>query len=224
MPEGDALSVYGMTQLCFTWHLYMRVYCPSVRSLSFVDNLSVVAQVTGALAHGLVCLLEFFRLWNMKIDEGKSYCWALTTEQRRQLVALPFQRVEHARELGGVMSFIAKLAAVRRRLRQSKAPLRLKLSAVPTVCWTSALHGINGSCLGEVHLDHLRTAALNALQLARAGVNGFVKLTLSTTPLADPGLWRLQMTVHSFIRLVRKEPRMFSVWRLFMCSFDGNIW
>ena len=161
MPEGDALSVYGMTQLCFTWHLYMRVYCPSVRSLSFVDNLSVVAQVTGDLVHGLAYLLEFFRLWNVKIDEGKSYCWALTTEQRRHLVALPFQKVEHARELGGVMSFtrrrftglqqqrLAKLAAVWRRLRQSKAPLRLKLSAVPTVCWTSALHGINGSCLFE---------------------------------------------------------------------------
>lgn len=50
-----------------------------------------------------------------------------------------------------------------------------------------------------------------------------MRLTLSTTPFAEPGLWRLQMTVHSFIRLVRKEPRMFSAWRLFMCNFNGNL-
>eukprot|EP00435_Cladocopium_sp_Y103_P067910 s675_g30.t1 len=74
LPEGDALSVYGMIQLCFTWHIYMRIYIPEIRSMSFVDNLSLLTRSPGFLARGLACLIEFFRLWNMRIDEGKSYC------------------------------------------------------------------------------------------------------------------------------------------------------
>ena len=61
LPEGDALRVFGMTQLCFAWHLYMRAFCPAVRSLSFVDNLGLLAAVPGALAHGLACLIESSR-------------------------------------------------------------------------------------------------------------------------------------------------------------------
>eukprot|EP00435_Cladocopium_sp_Y103_P024957 s799_g6.t1 len=220
LPEGDAMSVFGMTQLCFAWHLYMRAYCPSIRSLSFVDNLGLISLTPGLLAHGLACLIEFFRLWNMVIDASKSYCWALTDVQRKQLAALPFQRVDHAHELGGVLSFtrrqftglqqkrIGKLSLRWKRFMASSAPLRLKLAAIPSVFWAAALHGINGSCMGEHHLDTLRTQALRALKLAHAGVNGTLRLSLSSTPAADPGWWRLKMTVGSFARLLRKEPRL----------------
>jgi hypothetical protein len=73
LPEGDAMSVFGMVQLSFAWHLYMRAYSPSIRALSFVDNLSLLASVPGLLATGLACVIEFFRLWNMAIDVSKSY-------------------------------------------------------------------------------------------------------------------------------------------------------
>ena len=71
LPEGDALSVYAMVQLNFAWHLYMRALCPSVRALSFVDNLAVVATDTAWLVRGLACLVEFFRLWNLVLDHAK---------------------------------------------------------------------------------------------------------------------------------------------------------
>eukprot|EP00435_Cladocopium_sp_Y103_P056205 s2024_g18.t2 len=235
MPEGDAMSVYGMTQLCFAWHLYMRAYSPSIRSLSFVDNLSLISSAPGFLAHGLACIIEFFRLWNMAIDAGKSYCWALTDVHRKQLRAFPFQRVDHATELGGILSFtrrhftglqqkrIGRLSSRWQRLMASRAPTRQKLAVLPSVFWAAALHGINGSCMGEHHLDTLRTQAMRALKLAHAGVNGLLRLSLSTTPTADPGWWRLKMTVGAFARLTRKEPRLLNEWKSFMLHFDGSL-
>ena len=236
LPEGDALSVYGMTQLCFAWHLYMRAYSPSVRSLSFVDNLSLLAGFPGDLARGLACLIEFFKLWNLATDAEKSYCWALHPTDRAALQqVMPFQRVDHAHELGGVLSFtkrkftglqqrrIAQLPSKWKRLQQSLAPIRLKLAVLPSVFWSSALYGINGSCLGETHIDRLRSQALRSLRLAHAGVNAHLRLGLSSTPSADPGYWRLRMTVRSFVRLLRKEPRLLGLWKTFMLGFDGNV-
>lgn len=139
------MSVFGMVQLSFAWHLYMRAYSPSIRALSFVDNLSLLASVPGLLATGLACVIEFFRLWNMAIDVSKSYCWALNSGQRKQLTILPFQKVESAMELGGALSFtrkrftglqqkrISKLQGKWRRLKNSQAPRRQKLAAVPMV-------------------------------------------------------------------------------------------
>jgi hypothetical protein len=136
--EGDAMSVYGMVHLSFAWHLYMGAYSPSVRALSFVDNLSLLTTVPGLLATGLACVIEFFRLWNMAIDVSKSYCWALNQRQRQQLTILPFQKVESAMELGGALSFtrkrftglqqkrISKLPGKWQRLRTSRAPMRQK--------------------------------------------------------------------------------------------------
>ena len=235
LPEGDAMSVFGMVQLSFAWHLYMRAYSPSIRALSFVDNLSLLASVPGLLATGLACVIEFFRLWNMAIDVSKSYCWALNSGQRKQLTILPFQKVESAMELGGALSFtrkrftglqqkrISKLQGKWRRLKNSQAPLRQKLAAVPMVFWSAALHGITGSCMGENHLDKLRSQALKALRLSHAGVNGLLRLTLSSTPTADPSWWRLQHTVSSFARWLRKEPRLLNEWKSFMWNFDGFL-
>lgn len=93
LPEGDALSVYAMLQLDFAYHVYMKAFCPQVRSLSFVDNLSLTALDVGDLGTGLACLQRFLSLWNLDLDAGKSYCWALDTSQRKQLSQLPFLAV-----------------------------------------------------------------------------------------------------------------------------------
>jgi hypothetical protein len=225
------MSGFGMTQLSFAWHLYIRAFSPSVRAMSFVDNLSLLSSAPGFLAHGLACIIEFFQLWNMAIDTGKSYCWALCDDQRKQLTLLPFKRVEHAHELGGVLSFtrrrftglqqkrLARLQCHWQRLKFSRAPLRQKLAAIPSVFWAAAFHGNNGSCMGQQNLDKIRTKAMKAHELSQAGVNGLLRLTLSTAPAADPGWWRLKYTITAFLRLVRKEPRLLSEWKSFYVEF-----
>eukprot|EP00435_Cladocopium_sp_Y103_P054257 s825_g17.t1 len=235
LPEGDALSVYAMVQLNMAWHLYMRAFCPQVRTLSFVDNLALVTTAVDLLVQGLASLVEFFRLWNLAVDQAKSYCWALNTAMRRQLTALPFRQVTSALELGGVLSFTKrqftgqqhqKFLALESRwlaLQHSWAPLRQKLAVLPLTFWASALHGIYGACFGEIHIDKLRSKAIAALRLRRAGANPLLRLSLSSTPTADPGLWRAMYTLRALRRLAQKEPRLLTNWKFFMTHFEGDL-
>ena len=235
LPEGDALSVYAMIQLNFAWHIYMKAFSPAVRAMSFVDNLALVTTAPALLARGLACLVEFFRLWNLVLDHAKSYCWALAAAQRNQLNTLPFKIVTSADELGGVLSFSRKQYTGRHAkkflsletrwhaLQTSWAPLRQKFAMLPIVFWSSAMHGIYGSCFGDAHLDKLRGKAVMALKLKRAGANPLLRLALSCSPTADPGYWRAQMTIRALRRLALKEPRLLSNWKFFMHHFVGNL-
>eukprot|EP00438_Fugacium_kawagutii_P020571 Skav226934 [mRNA] locus=scaffold965:110011:119532:+ [translate_table: standard] len=235
MPEGDALSVFAMVQLGWVWHIYMRHFCPRVRSLSFVDNLSLVADCPFDLAHGWVCLNTFFELWNLRVDLGKSYCWGLSKFFRDQLACFPIDVVPHSRELGGILSFSkrqhtgilnTRVSAMLPRwdlLRASQAPLCQKLISLATVFWASVLHGINGSGVGAGLLSRLRGTAMKTLRLNKAGVSGLLRLSLSPTPKADPGFWLLVCTVQSFRRLARKEPRLLCGLTRFLLGFDGKL-
>lgn len=170
-----------------------------------------VAFLLHVLAQALACLLEFFALWNLQVEAAKSYCWALTKQDRQQLATFPFQCVASAHELGGILSFTKRASTGLHRKRQcaiadrwqmfkrSWAPLRQKLATIPLVFWSSALHGIHGYCFGESSLDAPRRQAVSALRS-----NPLLRLTLSTTPQSDPGLWRAIQSLHAFRRLAKK--------------------
>eukprot|EP00438_Fugacium_kawagutii_P034760 Skav225372 [mRNA] locus=scaffold329:102549:105833:- [translate_table: standard] len=235
LPEGDALSVFGMLQLDFAYHVYMRCFCPQVRALSYVDNLSLTAVAVSDLVQGLACLQRFLSLWHLDLDAGKSYCWAVTTAQRKQLSQLPFMAVSQAGELGGSLTFSRrhyvgsfKMRAERlgprwERLKRSRAPLFQKYMVLSSVFWPAALHGAHGSSQGATLLRDLRTAAVQALGLSKAGANNQLRLTLSGWPSADPGFWRLRMLAFSFRRLAAKEPVLVTGWKSFMTKYDGTM-
>eukprot|EP00438_Fugacium_kawagutii_P032420 Skav234923 [mRNA] locus=scaffold840:956698:961575:+ [translate_table: standard] len=235
LPEGDALSVYAMLQLDFAYHVYMRSFAPAVRVFSFVDNLSLVAHRVGDLVQGLACLQQFLTLWGLDLDSKKSYCWALTTQQRRQLTQLPFVAVTQAKELGGALSFSRRpstgvfkqravdLAPRWDRLKRSGAPFFQKLLSLSTVFWPSALHGSHGSTQSATLMRDLRTAATQSLGVNKAGSNGLLRLSLSGWPTADPGFWRLRTLTFSFRRLAVKEPMIVAEWKSFMDIFDGSL-
>eukprot|EP00438_Fugacium_kawagutii_P031979 Skav207040 [mRNA] locus=scaffold975:198961:208505:- [translate_table: standard] len=168
-------------------------------------------------------------------EVGQSYCWALSKQLRDSLVGLPMDVVTQATELGGIMSFtkrqhtgllqsrLAKLLPRWDLLRASRAPLCQKLISLATVFWASALHGANGSGAAVSTVTKLRSLALKTLGLNRAGVNGLLRLSLSSTPKADPGFWLLTVTFHSFRRLAYKEPRLMAGLVQFLSCFDGKL-
>ena len=61
---------------------------------------------------------------------------------RKLLSALGFPVLDSARELGGFLAFGPRVHDA--ALRKSRAPVALKLSALPKKCWARALHGISG--------------------------------------------------------------------------------
>ena len=88
--------------------------------------------------------------------------------------------------------------------------------------WAKALHG-NDACMvhGKVFVS-LRTQALAALGLGKAGVNPLLRLTLSGRFEHDPEFFHLRRILHGFRRLCHKDPQMLTMWSLYMHLFDGQ--
>lgn len=154
--EGDPLSVMAMAVLDWGLHVYMDALAPSVRTMTFVDNISLLSTNVGHLVLSFFALQTFLQLWGLQIDVGKSYAWSTLPEQRQALSHLGLGIVSDAAELGGSLTlgasrrvrlFLArgaKLTEKWTRLRLSRAPLHQKLVCLATVFWSAALHGSLG--------------------------------------------------------------------------------
>ncbi|CAK9010815.1 Putative ATP-dependent RNA helicase DHX57 [Durusdinium trenchii] len=234
-PEGDALSVFAMCVLDWTWHLYVVQYCPSVRAYSYVDNLGLLGANAGSLAVGFTTMTAFFKLWRLELDLGKSYCWAVDGDNRKALDHFPVKRLEHASELGGSLTFSsrprvgdikARMAKLDDRwsvLQRSSAALPQKLLALATVFWPEGLHGILSCRLAYSHLDALRRKAALALGWRKAGSSPAMRFLLSEFPFSDPLLWHHKTVLQDFRRLCRKSSDFYLQWSMFLAAYCGEL-
>ena len=233
MPEGDSLSVFSMIQLDLAFHRYQKALAPEIQTISYVDNLVITAEEVQQLAQGWVSLQTFFELWNLETDISKSYCWATTDGLRKGLKAFPMTIVDHATELGGALSFSRKKHGdhLRKRLalldpkweslKKSTAPLPQKFQTLYTVFWPKGLHGVNALDIPPQTYKQLRTTAVKALKIFKAGSNPLLRLTLQHGPLCDPEYYVLVRAVNDFRRLCSKNPSFVQNWKDFMSHFDG---
>ena len=234
-PEGDSMSVYCMVQLDMAFHCYMAAFAPRCRTLSYVDNLGITAPFVPELVQGFACLEEFFSLWTMSTDPQKTVAWSTQSEERKVLRLLDFQIQYSASELGGALHFSrchslghfrerqARLDSKWQRLQKSQAPFWQRARALYQVFWPSGLHGMEACHLAEIHLSQLRTKAIKHLAVGKAGQNAMLRLTLSASPLCDPGFFLLVRTVHTMRRLFRKDLSLLSSWASFMLAYRGEL-
>ena len=232
--EGDPLSVLGMAMLDMSLHIYQQQLAPQVRTLSFVDNLSLLSVDLDRLVRGFFALQAFLTMWGLVIDTAKSYAWATTPLLRRQLEPLGIQMVADVMELGGsltlgaslrVRQFLARGAKLEQkwaRLRVSKAPLLQKTLCLPAVFWASALHGCLGCVFVETHIHQLRKKAVNGLGVRCGGANPLLRLSLTSHATADPGFYQLKTCFFEMRRLCRKLPALLQQWQLYMRQCTGK--
>ncbi|CAL1170378.1 unnamed protein product [Cladocopium goreaui] len=232
--EGDPLSVPAMAILDWALHVYQSQYAPLTRTMSFVDNISMLSRQVMTLVWAFFSLHAFLELWGLEIDLDKSYSWSTTPQTRAQLAPLGLRVVEDVSELGGSLTFSsaarvriflkrgAKLEQKWARLRISKAPLAQKLMVLPMVFWASALHGALGCIFAESHLHHLRKKAVAALGLKTGGSNPLLRLTLAQPHTADPGFYHLRHCIFDFRRICSKTPDLTVQWRQFMRLYSGR--
>ena len=180
-------------------HVYQSQFAPLTRTLSFVDNISMMSQLALQLVWAFFSLRTFLDLWGLEIDTGKSYVWSTTPQTRAQLALLGLRVVEDVSELGGSMTFCsatrvrvflargANLEKKWARLQISKAPMAQKMMCLPMVFWASALHWALGCVFADRHSHHLRKKATAALGVRIGGSNPILRLSLSQPPTADPG-------------------------------------
>lgn len=222
LPEGDAMSVYGMVQLNYVWRIDMGFFCPKISAFSFVDNLSLLGATVEDVAGAHFANEAFLDMWMMEADPKKTFTWALATSNRKALRSLGFACHFAARDLGGSnsggsMSYCKMLRNRRLRLRfdsleakwakfrLSRAPTAQKISMLPLSFWPQALHGAEACLFADSHLGHLRTQACKGLRLKTAGVNPTLRLTLSHQPLADPGFFQVTRTFLTLRHLAWKD-------------------
>ena len=233
-PEGDPLSPVAMVLADWIYHRYLQVYAPSVRSLSYVDNLAFTANAVGQLIQGYNLTQCFGSLLDLELDAFKTFVWSTCSTGRRVLTGLGLTVQTQARELGGVLSYgsatrnallaqrCSSLTPLWQKLRRSRAPLALKRAVLPSKFWARALHGSPACPLGAAHLGRLRSAATKALSICPAGSNSLLRLSLAANMEADPGFYELWHSVMLLRRLLFKVPSLLSEWQLFMSRYDGQ--
>ena len=205
------------------------------RTFSYVDNISIVGANPSIIASGFVALQTFMELWGLSLDSKKTYIWATNKTMRDEMGTMGFQTVADVVDLGGTLSFgrayrNRKLLARGEgledrwsRLKRSRAPLRLKLVALPMVFWSKILHGSNGCPVPNNFLQKLRTQAMKSLGIQTAGASSLIRLSTSKPSTVDPGFFHLLHTVMDFRRLCTKAPSLLDFWTLFHSTYDGSI-
>ena len=233
-PEGCPLSPLAMLLADLAYHTYMQAFAPGVRVLSYVDNLANLAATPAALTSGYHASQCFMDLLDLVIDKPKTYTWATKPADRRTLKALGPPVLEHARELGGFLSFGPKtrnaalvdrchaLSPVWAALKRSRAPLQLKLRALVGKCWPRALHGISSCPLATNRLAQLRAQATAALRIRPGGVSSLLRLSIAQPMCADPGFYELWTCICDARRMARKITGFVCQWRHFMMFLDGR--
>eukprot|EP00435_Cladocopium_sp_Y103_P012354 s2527_g3.t1 len=234
-PEGCPLSIVSMLTVNWSYHVYMKAFCPSVWTYSFVDNLTLAAQLAGQVAQAFFALKTLCELFGLHTDDEKTYVWSLTKEGRDAMTQLGFPCFTDASELGGAMTYgRGRRTRVMRakgdnlkpkwdKLRKSFAPQLQKYDVLPKVFWPAALHGSSNCLIADNYAMDLRRAAVKALGVSGAGSNPMLRLSLSDNMQNDPGYYQLFQCVVIFRRMLRKTPDLLPMWKVWMQGFRGKL-
>lgn len=104
-PEGDPLSIVAMLTVNWGYHVYMRVFAPQVQAYSFVGNLLLAACEAQLVIQGYFAMLSFTALFDLSMDDEKTYVWGLQSSTRRAMRQLGLPCLYDASDLGASMSY-----------------------------------------------------------------------------------------------------------------------
>eukprot|EP00435_Cladocopium_sp_Y103_P008857 s4521_g2.t1 len=205
--EGCSLSIISMLAANQLIDLWLRQKAPLVRTLSYVDNLELLAHDPDRLMYATTQLKRILSLMDLQVDEAKTYLWSTNGQFRKLFIQSGYLVRTAARDVGAHMQYTRqatnftitnKIVAFQDRwklLAISPAPYKQKLLASRAVAWPSTLHGIASAHLGDQWYDDLRTGAVRALGEHKKGCSPILHLSLVEHPSFDPGYHALHTTV-----------------------------
>ena len=235
LPEGDSLAVMGMCVIDWVFDLYMSRFAPAVIPKSFVDNYELMATNAYELLHGYAVMQTYMDLWQLQLDEPKTFAWATSSQDRSHFRRLGLRVKTTAVDLGGALTFsrarsvqgqLERFKAIEpcwARLRRLPMDLHTKQKIIRQALWPAALHAIAVTPMAEDHIGKLRTQAARALGWKAAGSQPMIRLSLGGDhPCLDPGFYQLLTTFMDFKRILIKEPHLLHLWQRFMRNYDGE--
>lgn len=236
MPEGDGLSVVGMTVIDLCWDFYQRCFAPATMPLSFVDNYEILAARCSDVLHGFGVLEEYMALWMLELSPSKTHFWSTSPSDRAALRRLGKSVTLQTADLGGAMTFcrrrtagtqlqrLALLDKLWQPLRRAGLPTAVKELVLRQALWCKAFYAIGITLLPWKEVQGLRTKAVRALGFGCAGAHPGLRLgLLSQDATADPGCFQLVRVFMDFQRFLRKHPSVLEQWVSFMDHFDGTM-
>ena len=202
LPEGCALSVFGMTMVDWMLDWWLRSLEVRVDLRTFVDDWGVLFGDSGIFHRVWTSLEQFTAHMDLAIVLKKTRLWSTDATVRREFRSGALPVAYSARNLGAHQNFsrhchnsvlqqrLLKLPPVWVRLRASQSPYKGKLMAIRMMAWPRALHGITVVHLGASHFKLLRAGAVRALKADRKGANPYLHLATSDV-VHDPEAWSI---------------------------------
>jgi len=206
LPEGCALSVFGMAVVDWMLDWWLRGLDVSVDLRTFVDDWGVLFRDQGAFHRIWTAMEDFTSHLDLAIDMAKTRLWSTDADARKAFRQSPVTVTLGARNLGAHQNFskhchnaelqkrLKPMPQVWIRLRASHSPYRSKVTALHMMAWPRALHGISVVHLGSQHFKVLRSGAAKALRADRKGANPYLHLATSSL-LSDPEAWSVVQTL-----------------------------
>jgi ribonuclease HI len=206
VPEGCALSCVAMMIIDWTLHAWFHYMMPLARPLTYVDDWQVVTTDSSQLGAIMDHLVEIAGMFDLLLDERKTFTWSITSAGRTHARQCGFAVVSKTRNLGAHVQFarqhtnsvqverVKTLQALWIRLRLSASPYRQKLRAILMSAWPKGLHAIAATTLSSQWFQTLRAGAVKGLNVDGAGCNAHLHMGLVEYPTHDPQFWSILQT------------------------------
>eukprot|EP00435_Cladocopium_sp_Y103_P043109 s1838_g12.t1 len=232
-PEGCSLSCTAMTIAGISLHCYMQEFGRLCRTLSYVDNLELLAKRVWDVHTNILALQTWCDMWRLELDLEKSYIWATDPVARADAVKLGWTVSKSSKDLGAQMNYgrsgdvnamtqrIASLAPLWPKLYRCLAPIWQKLKLLRQSLWPKAFYRASICTLGWTHIKHLRTEAMRALRFRKAGASPALLLGIVCHEQCDPGFYQVWQVLLNFRRIARKRPQIIQLWYEYMMKYQG---
>eukprot|EP00435_Cladocopium_sp_Y103_P021342 s684_g5.t1 len=206
LPEGCALSVFGMVIVDWILDLWLHATMPSLGLQAFVDDWGVLFHAHDHFQRVWQSVLDFTGAMDLELDLKKTKLWSTHTVARQEFRTNPLSVSLAARNLGAHQNFsrhswnsvvqarLKRMPDVWIRLRASLSPYKAKVVAVRMMGWPRALHGISVVHLGSAHFRVLRTGVMRGLRAERKGANPMLHLATNHLEV-DPEGWSIMQTL-----------------------------
>ena len=206
LPEGCALSVFGMVVIDWILDLWLNATQPGIGLHAFIDDWGVLFSSQDQFPAVWQAVLDFTSALDLELDFHKTKVWSTQALARQTLRQRSLQVTLAARNLGAHQNFskhawnstlqarLRNMPDVWTRLRASLSPYCTKLQAVRMLAWPRALHGISVVHLGQTHFKTLRAGVMKAIQANRKGANPMLHMA-SNSLETDPEAWSILQTL-----------------------------
>ena len=192
LPEGCALSVFGMVVVDWMLDVWLRQLSPSPSLQAFVDDWSVMFPDHHEFEAIWQAVQAFTSSMDLTLDLHKTKVWSTTTEARKHFREGQLDVAFVSRVLGAHQNYtrhawnailqkrLQTLPGIWVKLRASLAPYKAKLLAIRMMGWPRAFHACSVVQIGSSHYQKARSGAMQGLRTQRKGANPCLHLVLQS--------------------------------------------